>query len=107
MKIKELPNSELQQMMKKVIGKYSYKVYCHACDRLNIEPLNPDNVMSFGGDIISSITKATEHSNVIRSIDETFASFLEAMINVADNENEFYDVFYASIDSTSNSLKKI
>ena len=105
---------ELQQMKERMIkeqkeklAKYPYIIYCHACDRLKIKPLNPDNAMNFGGDVIFSVIRATEHSNRIRSLNDALTTLMDTFVDIADDEKIVDGVFYKIIDDTVNSLKKI
>jgi len=109
----KMNESSLQQMKESMIkeqkekmAKYPYLVYCHACNRLKIEPLNPDNTMSFGGDMVQSIVRATEHANYIKSLTDVFSKYLDILSEVYDNEEEIDGVFYHLIDGIVESLGK-
>jgi hypothetical protein len=52
---------------KEELAKFPYLVYFHACNRLNIVPLNQNNAMNFEEDMFSSLYRAVEHSNVLRT----------------------------------------
>ena len=92
---------------KKKLEKYPYFIYYHACDRLNITPLNHDNAMNFAGDPGLSLIKALEHKRIINGLIETITTHLDLIAISAYNEEEIDGAISTLIEKTIKSLKII
>lgn len=92
---------------KEELAKFPYLVYFHACDRLNITPLNHDNAMNFAGDPGLSLIKALEHKRIINGLIETITTHLDLIAISAYNEEEIDGAISTLIEKTIKSLKII